>query len=294
MRTDQTLLCVPCHLRFSRNSSCPGCGGNHTVDLTQPEARRSAQHELERRTAAGRRREWIGLSSSPRHRGATRRSFAVGAAILALVLISPWISVRVLRTSPLVLGVLVLIGLAMWVALKAIAAALRPPRIPFGIAIAKAVPRAPHEERQRIRGRVRALTTVDSPLRGQPCVAFRVIGESFGGEIDDGGGVPFDLVTDTGETIRVQLPEASLDIAVDQQPQESTARQEARLFFNERGSFPGLGDLRASEGVILDGSEVEVIGLVREEAEPEGYRAVQRIRVARDRPEEPLVIRQRS
>ena len=201
---------------------------------------------------------------------------------------------RVLRTSPLVLGVLVLVGLVMWVALKAIAAAVRPPRIPFGVALAKATPRGPHPDRQTLRGRVRELGTVESPLAGKRCVAFRVIGESFGGEIDDSGGVPFDLELESGETIRVHLPDATLDIAVDGAPQEMHARPAARLFFEERGMFPELGPLRASESLIVEGSEVEITGVVREETEPDGYRGVQRIKVARDRTEEPLRVRCRS
>ncbi len=260
------------------------------VDLTDPVAREVAKESLARAPSeAG--KHWIGLESfgTRQHQ---RRSFLTAALLLGLVLVSPWLSVRLFRTSPFAIGLLVLLGTAGWVALRAWLKSRVRGRLPFGLAIASEPPRPPSRRRVRFRGRVRALRTLEAPISFERCVGFRLVGSTFGGEVDDAAALAFDLEVDDEEhPVRVEAGTATLDVPVDHAPTPTVVGDGLEEFLARRGLFPKRGPVTLAEGVLRPGALVEVTGVAHEEARPDNYRQNTPLLVLRDDPTEPLRIR---
>ena len=120
-----------------------------------------------------------------------------------------------------------------------------------------------------VEGFVQAEATVEAPLSGAPCVAFRVTGRAGGDQVDDAGLVPFTVVTDGGERVRVLAAAARVRIRT--RPAE--AGEAARRFLAERGLR--RQPLVLAEGLVRPGDRVRVSGAPTQVADPRaaaGYR----------------------
>lgn len=145
------------------------------------------------------------------------------------------------------------------------------------------------------RGVIRLLAPASSPLSHTPCAVFRIVGEGPLGPIDDGGGVAFEVVAEDGEVFRVDPHPACVELDVADapapviRPDDDLAR-----FLTRRGVFPERGPVRLREAVLMDGDPVSILGVVEPLREEDGYRESRTVRLIRERPGAPLVIRRPS
>jgi hypothetical protein len=198
-----------------------------------------------------------------------------------------------LGVSPLV-SILVLLGLvATWVGLKSLlglAAAPRTQRIGLAIHSPLPAPRAPTA--RRIRGRVRLVAPVIAPLSGERVAAFRLLGNAFGGEVDDSGGGVIEVDPDDGGApIRIDLSAATIALDVDDSDDAVTPSEELRHFLTERWLYPDAGPVRVAEASLVDGDPIELDAVVSAEATPEGYRQTKVAQVAEDRADTGAIVR---
>jgi hypothetical protein len=217
-----------------------------------------------------------------------------------LVFASPWLGVEVWGISPALTASVAVVLVFLWVVGRAARAALKAaarPERPLQLQIVERGPLAPDARRERVSGVVRALSRVGSPLGGVPCVAFRVVGETFGGVVDDAHALTFELLPEgVGDPILVELGSdglggADVDLPVHGAAREVTPSDDLRRFLSQRGLFPELGRLSLAEGLLRDGDRLEVEGVPEDEPRLAGYRDVGVVRVMRERPGAPLRIR---
>ncbi len=153
-----------------------------------------------------------------------------------------------------------------------------------------AEPSTVEASQDRFVGRVRLLEPTSSPLARRACAAYRVVGEGPLGPVDDGGGTTFDIVGD-GETARVVLGSATLDIPVSSAPVTVRPDDELTRFLEQRGIFPERGPVRLAEGVVEEGDRVEVVGRPRRMVASDGYRGQKELRVFTEGQDVPLLVR---
>jgi len=140
------------------------------------------------------------------------------------------------------------------------------------------------------RGRVRVAAPILSPLGHVRCAAFRVVGEGPLGPVDDAGATTFEIISDEG-VARVELGEATVDVAVTDPPKAVRPDAPLQRFLTERGLLLRPGPVRLAEAVLREGDEVEVAGTPASEVEADGYRAAQTVTVLRELPGTPLLVR---
>lgn len=305
MRTDRTTLCADCAVRFPAADLCPRCGGTDLFDLTRPKARREAWHAVQH----------------PRHHrasptwGERLASAYIKYGIFLVTVAGTLLGWRTGRTwvTAFVFGIgafwtaLALFfvggGITYFLALLA--------RILFALAkgaVSEVTDRTSFAPRRHIvaiddqeglaapdvhevRGRVRVLESVRSPLHRRECVAWRVVGDGPVGDVDDARAVPFDVVTDDGEVIRIEPAPASVAIEPESAPQQATPDRELSKFLEMRGVYPERGPVHLAEAVLEDGARVAAEGSLEGE-DIGGAKASSRpTRVLRERPGAPLVIR---
>ncbi len=303
MRTDQTTLCTRCAVRFPPARRCPRCGGARLHDLRRSHDRKIALPLL--RATPTPRSDWLVDAAERVLLGYLRWGFAL-LTFVALVL--GWLRVgsmpgavflALLAAAAQIVLVLLFVGLVSGVALfgRVFAAIARPlgrdAEPPARRAVLPLPPPALVEsaERRTFRGRVRCARPLLSPVGHERCAAFRVVGETPGGVIDDGGLAPFDVVDDEG-TVCV-LDEGAGVVALEPAWPVRTLRPDdaLRAFLDERGAFCALGPVRLGESVLRDGEFVLVEGVAATERRAEGYRGQREVTVLRDAPGAPLVLR---
>lgn len=235
-------------------------------------------------------RGWIGLGGERANTSVrTRRLSIVGVVLLAVMLVA-WSFERLLLASPVfpVLGALVFV--LLWVVGRQVVLARRRPVQPLGLEIAELSPTAGHPDRVRLRGRVRALEKMASPVSRTPCIAFRLVGETSAGAVDDGNAATFELVSGK-DRYRVEMGDATLDIPIGTAPSLQSVEPDLQEFLARRGLFPERGPVQLSEALVTDGDLVEVEATIDERLANEGYRHSETVCVLEDRPDAPLIVR---
>lgn len=287
MRTDHTSLCTRCALRFAPADRCPSCGkGRGVVDLRTAPGRELALRRLRREPWWYRKLPVSGMAygfglifGSP----AVGLGVFAGAAALGLGALAPLVGAAA--------GLAVAGGATkVWRKLdanEARARVVRPQAAPSPAAAAV---------RTRVQGILRVRAPIAAPLTGTPCAAFRVRGVASGCEMDDGGGVDFEVVpagsSGSDETVVVELG-AGATIALPTQWTDCTRERmsaAATAYLEERGCAIALTELRWEQGLLGDGDAVVVEGTLEERTVAEGYRGARVVRVLRELPGSPLIV----
>jgi hypothetical protein len=241
--------------------------------MCDPADRSAAFERLRRLPRISTDLQWIGLTPRPAPLAAGWRGpvGALGASAAALVLV--WSAGTVAGIGPVgAMGSLLAFTLTV-VVVRRVLEGRRPGFAPFGLSMVEDPPTPPPSNVRRVRGRARARASRMSPLAGRPCVAFRLVGTSMGGHVDDAGYVDFDVVPDDGTSaVRVAGEAASFDLMVAEPSHVAAPSQALVDFLADRGLFPLAGPLHLSEALLVDGERVEVVGVVAEEGASEGYR----------------------
>jgi hypothetical protein len=286
-------------VRFAAQERCPRCSGQTLFDLRDRKARRDALRALKVAGASGSIRiDRIGAGYIryviPAVAGLVFLYGAITQSVLA-ALIMTFIAVWALLA-----GLLMFVGAAylLWLVWRFVVVAVRLllPGTRKAPAHRRIITTDEHEvgpgaELVEARGAVRVKSPVPSPLRHRPCAAFRLIGQGPLGDIDDAGGVPFEVVLDGGQRVQVDPTHASIAIEVDEEAAVVRPDQELARFLERRGVFPDRGPVRVAEAVLRDGDRVVVEGACDLLTEADSYRVARPIPVFRERPGAPLVIR---
>lgn len=258
-----THVCPSCRLRMARRDACPKCGGA-VVSLTGPEGRRAA---------AG------GAEAGP----VPIASLVIGAVTTAVAAAS------VARDMTALAATAGAVGLAL-----AVFVAFRDRRRPRGeqplrvyVPDAEVEGTTPDEVVGIAR---RATVVIESPLGGEPCLAFGVRGATRGGEIDDADGGDFDVVVPGGAVVMVSLEHAVLLPMDGDVPRALGPGEELRLggFLRDRG-LTAAAPLSIAESRLAEGDTVRVVGRVHGAAVvAEGSKP--RSRVLAGEPDAPLLV----
>lgn len=309
MRTDLTLRCEPCRLRFDRAArSCPRCDGPPS-----PAAEDGAEVEHDPSFAERWDREWEVYA------------FPV-LWVVALLGTGSYIAVATHEHTdwggfvwPVVWGLVggFMVGFVQaFAGLFALKNFFDTPRVDRTLTFAMRwmsrvraqrrsgevptdrpsklelapIAAEPDTSQTVLRGRARAATPVVSPLDAISCIAFRLVGETPKGAVDDARLAPFEIFAN-GEWVPVS-GEAIVDVAV-APPKRVRAASDALVgFLRERGVWGG-DRLRLSESVVESGELLEVSGSPSYEQLPaRGYRdGTLRLTALSGTSARPLVIR---
>jgi hypothetical protein len=137
-----------------------------------------------------------------------------------------------------------------------------------------------------IRGIVRASKTIRSPLEGSECVAFCLAGDG----VSDAAFTRFEIDVDGGGRAVVEGEDASVEIPTGMHTLHSATPQ-LREFLRTRFVFRNPESLPLVEALLRDGDEVEIEGTWTPAPQPELYRDVEWVKVFREEPGSPLIIR---
>lgn len=303
MRTDQTMLCTRCAVRFAPAKRCPRCGGAHLHDLRRAHDRKTALPLL--RAVASSRVEWLTDAVERVLVGYVRWGFGLvtfAAFIVGRVELSSTggaVLIAGLAAVAQVFVVVVLVGLvsAISVIVRIVAAIARPfgreraskpgrrQVLPLPAPVAAAT-----TERQRFAGRVRCRSPLMSPVGHERCAAFRIVGDAPGGVIDDSGIAPFEIVGEDGEVCVVAEAVGTVSLELENSARTVRPDDALRMFLDERGAYCELGVVRLAEAVLQEGDRVVVDGVADDTLRADGYRDSRIVRVLRDVPGAPLVI----
>lgn len=290
MRSDQLSLCVPCAVRFANRPTCPRCG-EPSVDLGSLAARSVARSKLRRLTF------WSWLTRPVRR---ISPGWYIGCSVTGIIVLtlgigialgfsfdSPWPALAAYFVVPTVCTV-------VWVLVL-------PDPSEFGKKGSEGLPRVarrlrlhrlePGDPVQPVRGRVALREPVRSPLDGESCAAFRLLGQAGRIEIDDAGVGRFEVLVD-GEPQAVVAVEAAGVMLEVGEPKPAEGTDELHEFLRLRGAEPG-DPLNLAEAVLRDGDEVVVSGRATpiDRADGGGYRSTAQVMAFEDEPDEPLWIR---
>jgi hypothetical protein len=111
-----------------------------------------------------------------------------------------------------------------------------------------------------VAGTIAAERSIEAPLSGRRCVAFRLTGAAGADRVDDSDAVPFTVITAEGERVRVLSPPARVRLATEPFPVDAAARARLRPFLEARG-LGADGPLRLAEGCLAEGDPVHVTGV---------------------------------
>ena len=140
-----------------------------------------------------------------------------------------------------------------------------------------------------VRGTVRVLEPITSPLAGTPCAAWRVVGSSSKEMIDDAQATTFDVIGDSAGTVRVDLGTALVLVETRKVP--GVPDEATRAWLAER--VIDVEHASLEEGVLVDGDRVLVCArdfLEEPGTAPRGFRDAERIRVVAGTAQHPLRI----
>jgi hypothetical protein len=237
-------------------------------------------------------RGWIGLDGARPASGARRRGLVALAVVMGIGVVVPVVA-DALGLSPLV-SILVLLALvATWVGLKSVLGLASAPTVQrIGLAIHTPPPARRSPEARRVRGRVRLLEPVIAPLSGERVAAFRLMGNAWGGQVDDSGGGIIEVDPDDGSApIRIDLSAATIALDVEESEDVVSLSAELGRFLEERWLYPEKGPVRIAEATLGDGDPIELDAVVSSETTPEGYRETRVAQVAEDRADTGAIVR---
>jgi hypothetical protein len=287
MRTDFTTLCARCVARFSPLPACPGCGREGLFDLRDPslwdDARRAV---MASRTGRGLAlwSPWPVTTTAPASLPTLSLCFAWSFGTLLPAALPP----------PLIFP-----ACLAWLfgGLGTLGYALRSGRLGLNVAPTLALSR-PYPERDvdassyvTVSGRVRASSTLTSPLGRRPCVAFRLTGYSDVGPLDDAAIAPFELVDDEGRVYEVAGGSGTVVLPTRRPRPLHALGDELAAFLTPRALFLDPGPpFWLAESVLEVGARVSVSARLGWAPEERSYRQAARRPVLDDAPDAPLVI----
>jgi hypothetical protein len=232
-------VCATCRLRFGVARTCPECGGT-AFDLDNRRQARQLGRALRRAQPRGRAASLVGL-----------------ATVLVLLALAPVL----LLVPPIRRSLLTRAG-------RLRRAFLRPPPVRAWL---PAVP----DDLPRLRGRARPLALLEAPLGQDACIGFRLVGRTRKWQIDLSRCAPFDLVCESGETVRV---EPCMPVCVDLPTKPSPGRVWPQVL-REVGYGHPMAPFTLGEALLHAGEYVEVAGEPDARVAAESYREVQVSRV---------------
>ncbi len=304
MRTDQTMLCTRCAVRFSPAKRCPRCGGARLHDLRRAHERKTALPLL--RAVASNRAEWLAETVERVLVGYVRWGFAL---LTGVAFVAGWVETSATAGGVLVACLAAIAQVVLVVALVGVVSAISVlARVfsavarPLGRAGAASPARrqvlplpapvaAATTERQSFTGRVRCRTPLLSPVGHERCAAFRIVGDAPGGAIDDAGIAPFEVIGEDGAVCVVAECVGTVSLELESPARTVRPDEALRAFLDERGAYSELGAVRLAEAVLREGEAVTVEGVADDTVRADGYRDSRIVRVLRDVPGAPLVIR---
>lgn len=149
--------------------------------------------------------------------------------------------------------------------------------------------------RDEVTGTARLATTeLQSPLGGEPCLAFGLRGEVDGAEISDADGGDFDLVLPDGSVVMVSLEHARLEPSGAEERLVLTPEEAADLdeFFLPRIAQRVHATCALAETIVAEGDTVSVVGDLRGKGLAVApFRHVARSHVIGGEADRPLVVR---
>ena len=134
-------------------------------------------------------------------------------------------------------------------------------------------------------------TTLDTTEHNGPARQFDYPYDLTAGIFTRVGPDLVETVTTLDEAYRVELGVATVALAIPHEPSEVAGNERLDAFLARRGLYPSLGRIIVAEGVLADGDQVEVEGVVRSGTREETYRHVGRVRYLREERGAPLTIR---
>lgn len=140
--------------------------------------------------------------------------------------------------------------------------------------------------RTTVRGTVRATRIMRSPIEGHECVAFCLAGDG----VSDAAFTRFEIEVEGGGRAVVDGRDASIELPTGVHALHG-ATPALREFLRARFVFRNPATIPLAEGVLADGDEVEIEGTWTPAAQPELYRDVEWVKVFREEPGSPLIIR---
>lgn len=293
MRDDQTALCVRCGLRQEQRESCLRCG-RATRDLADPAIRSvnlgvwrerylATRSRALYRSAPGAKSSLVGFVSGGALMGAGMMCFGVADFVVEIVLFA--VSLLLVALA---------IGLA-WYRLspRTLVRAKDRPQLDAQVELlAKKsaatlelrTPPIPTDLRETIEGRVVASRVETPPFGDKAGVAWRIVGEAPGGRIDEGRVVEFDLETDDGDLVRVDVAGGALAALSRAAPHRIELTDEQAEYLDARGAQTALGPVELGVTVLVPGQRAVVAGWFEERAAADGYRGTRVSRVLTGRP----------
>jgi hypothetical protein len=287
-RTDQTKLCRTCAARFG-GIECPGCGESACLDLSRRKERRLAIAWAAERFAGRRVHPFLAPEESPLHAPSAAPLAiavaltvlaldhglwlaAIGSALLAVVLVTRRLRGREFPR---------LSGGARSSSLSSLhAIGVLPPALPPA-----------SEERVARRGSARSDAPLEAPLSGEPCIAFRLVGRAGDCLVDDAAAAPFVLAPRDGPPVTVLSSACVLDVPVHRVAAAPGALARVRRFLAERGVNGRADPIELAEGVIRNGDEVAIEGVLESVASGAGYRGSAHAEFVVGRTDAPVVVR---
>lgn len=318
VRTDFTLICRPCRLRVrATHQSCPECGGK---DLVEGREWLRLRSRWSRRSEKSPTWTWYRDQKRKGTRLWKRPFLGVSEMILVFVVVcslgeagyfgdfddlmegyGSLVAVGAIAyflAAPIFIPVFIWVALGLGLTFEWLGRKWRRMlggKQPHTLRLESLVP-----EHQGVvtPGRVAIAESqaLISPLSGSACVAFRLRGKVAGDEVDDSAAAAFNLVTEDDERVRIDAPPAFVDLtAGEPEEREDAVSQDLSGFLTRRGMFTNRGAITLAEACLAEGDLVEVQGAIFEETDASGagadYRQAPMVRVIRETPEQPLVIR---
>jgi hypothetical protein len=297
MRDDQTALCVRCGLRQEQTERCLRCG-RATRDLRDPEHRAVNLAVWRERFVASRSRALYRSAPSAKSSlvGFVSAGGLVGAGMMCFGVAELVIEIIVFAVSLFLVALA--IGLA-WHRLspRTLVGAKDRPLLDAQVellakkraaALELRTPPMPVDATDTVEGRVVATRLETPPFGDKAGVAWRVVGDGPGGRIDEGRVIEFDLETDGGELVRVDVAGSALAALDAAEPHAVELSKEQAEYLDARGLQSALGPVELGITVLAPGDRAIVAGRFEERAAADGYRGT---RLARWLTGRPIVVR---
>jgi hypothetical protein len=288
MRSGQTFFCAACSLRFEPAERCPACG-REAVDLRDPQVRRDILPRLRRQT----------LDSRIRARLTLRPGCIVALIVTGIV---------VATLGAMVAGAIFgggLWGMLAYIAVPVVLTLIWALRFPdlhernrqpevvmedVPIRLREPPSADAHAIRILFHGQVdEAADLVLAPLSGEPCVAYRLVGQVGKSPIDEGEAAPFVLRTDS-ERIEVDPRPATVALSTPEPEPYSEIGERLRDFLRDRGAHPLGRSVVLAEARLERGDAVRVESSVLDVQRPDGYRGTRDAKLLAEQSGSPLII----
>jgi hypothetical protein len=142
----------------------------------------------------------------------------------------------------------------------------------------------PADSDESVEGRVVATRVETPPFGRTAAVAWRITGEGPGGRIDEGRVLEFELETEDGELVRVDVSSGALAALSPAAPHRVELSEEQAEYLDARGVQTALGPVELGVTVLVPGQRAVVAGRFEERAAADGYRGTRVARVLTGRP----------